>query len=180
MQPLQLAAAEGLAVTVARHERKSGGEVGDSGRGSSAFAGAVDIVLALRRAEGNGSPNLRVIRSLSRFDETPAELVIEYVEGEYRALGSGQDVKAQEARQKLLEVLPTTEGDAATIKELGEVTKAARATVQPILDEYVGKAIAARIGAGKRGDPYRYWRPAGIVSAETTGGPAETISAGRQ
>ena len=44
MQPLQqAAAAEGLGVLVSQHERKSGGEVEDSGRGSSAFAGAADI-----------------------------------------------------------------------------------------------------------------------------------------
>jgi AAA domain len=44
--PLQEAAAHGLAVIVARHERKAGGDVGDSGRGGSAFSGAVDIVVA--------------------------------------------------------------------------------------------------------------------------------------
>jgi hypothetical protein len=43
--PLQVAAGDGLAVIVLRHERKSGGEVGDSGRGSSAYSGACDIVL---------------------------------------------------------------------------------------------------------------------------------------
>jgi hypothetical protein len=55
MEPLQAAAAAGLGVIVIRHERKSGGEVGDSGRGSSAFGGAVDILMAIRRPEGNSS-----------------------------------------------------------------------------------------------------------------------------
>jgi hypothetical protein len=36
--PLQLAASAGLAIVVARHERKSGGDVGESGRGGSAFS----------------------------------------------------------------------------------------------------------------------------------------------
>jgi hypothetical protein len=72
MAPLQEAASQHhLAVVIARHERKSGGDVGNSGRGSSAFAGAVDIVLSLRRPEGNTRPTLRVIHALSRFDETP-------------------------------------------------------------------------------------------------------------
>jgi AAA domain len=44
MQPLQEAAARGLAVVITRHERKGGGEVGESARGSSAFGGAVDII----------------------------------------------------------------------------------------------------------------------------------------
>src|ERR1700689_3865482 len=35
MLPLQHAAAAGIGTILSRHERKSGGEVGDSGRGSS-------------------------------------------------------------------------------------------------------------------------------------------------
>jgi AAA domain-containing protein len=77
MRPLQEAAARGLAVVLTRHERKGGGEVGESGRGSSAFGGAVDIILSIRRAEGNVRPTVRVIESLSRFEETPDKLVIE-------------------------------------------------------------------------------------------------------
>ena len=71
--PLQEAAAvDGLGVIILRHERKGGGEVGDSGRGSSAFAGAVDVVLRLRRQEGGGArPGVRVLDALSRFDQTP-------------------------------------------------------------------------------------------------------------
>ena len=39
MGPLQLATSAGLSVAVIRHERKSGGNVGDSARVSSAFGG---------------------------------------------------------------------------------------------------------------------------------------------
>ena len=49
MRPLQEMAAAGLAVLVLRHERKSGGQVGESARGSSAFGGAADILLSLRK-----------------------------------------------------------------------------------------------------------------------------------
>ena len=48
-EPLQDAAAKGLAVVVTRHERKGGGEVGESGLGGSAFSGAVDIIVSIRR-----------------------------------------------------------------------------------------------------------------------------------
>ena len=87
MQPLQEAAAKGLAVCITRHERKGGGEVGESGRGSSAFGGAVDIILSIRRADGNVRPTVRVIESLSRFEETPDKLVIELTPDGYRSLG---------------------------------------------------------------------------------------------
>ena len=49
MKPLQLAAADGLGVVVGRHERKSGGDIGDSARGSSAFGGAVDTIITISR-----------------------------------------------------------------------------------------------------------------------------------
>ena len=88
MAPLQLAAATGIAVLVLRHDRKSGGDVGDSARGSSAFGGAVDIILALRRGEGNSRPTIRALHGLSRFDETPATLMIELTDSGYVALGS--------------------------------------------------------------------------------------------
>jgi hypothetical protein len=72
VQPLQeAAAAHYLGIIVVRHERKSGGQVGDSGRGSSAFAGAVDIIVSIRRAEGSSRPELRELHALSRFDDTP-------------------------------------------------------------------------------------------------------------
>jgi putative DNA primase/helicase len=67
MTPLQDLAASGRAVVVARHDRKGGGDVGDSGRGSSQASGDVDIILALRRPEGNQGGNRRVIESLSRY-----------------------------------------------------------------------------------------------------------------
>src|SRR6185436_12737761 len=69
IEPLQEAAAQGLAVIAVRHERKGGGEVGESGRGSSAFSGAVDIVVAIRRGEGQTKPTVRVLHTLSRFTE---------------------------------------------------------------------------------------------------------------
>lgn len=73
--PLQSLAARGLAVLVSRHDRKSGGEVGDSARGSGAFTGAVDVVLAMSRDAKDARPTMRHLACLSRFSETPPELV---------------------------------------------------------------------------------------------------------
>ena len=85
--PLQEAAAlHNLAVAVVRHERKGSGEVGESARGSSAFAGAVDIIVQIKRGEGNSRPSIRILMSLSRYDETPDELVIELTEAGYLSL----------------------------------------------------------------------------------------------
>jgi hypothetical protein len=178
MRPLQeVVATDELAVIISRHERKSGGEVGESGRGSSAFSGAVDIVLSLRRPEGQTRDTVRVIHALSRFDETPSELVIELVNGEYRVLGTQQAVKTQEARGRILEALPPREGDAIPLKEIVETAKAPRSTAVQVLDEGVASGTIAKGGSGKRGDPFVYWRPPELVSAGTTAAPAETNGA---
>ena len=94
MSPLQDLAASDRAVFVARHDRKSGGDVGDSGRGSSQASGDVDIILALRRPEGNQPASRRVIESLSRYTETPEKIVVELTDAGYILLGTDEAVAA--------------------------------------------------------------------------------------
>lgn len=77
-------------------EAEAGGDVGDSGRGSSAFGGAVDTVVAVRRGEGRGS-NVRFISALSRFDDVPEMLVVELTDAGYVSHGSDTDVAVAEA-----------------------------------------------------------------------------------
>jgi hypothetical protein len=157
MQPLQAAAAQGLGVLTNRHERKSGGEVGDSGRGSSAIAGAVDIVLALRRPEGTPRPTIRMIHGLSRLDGTPDELMIELVGGQYVSLGTAHDVAAQEARKAILESCPEDEAQALPEKVLLKINAGLkRTTLQEALSALVTGGQVARVGKGKKTDPYRY------------------------
>jgi hypothetical protein len=160
LQPLQEAAAAGIGVVAVRHERKGGGDVGESGRGSSAFAGAVDIVVALRRAEGNTRPNVRVLHALSRFDETPDELAIELTNAGYVVLGSASDLAAQEADRALHDHLPRSEGGAQCMTHLLELLRnVKRTTAKEAMDRMRDGGTLRRTGAGKRGDPYRYWLP---------------------
>lgn len=161
IRPLQEAAAKGMAVITVRHERKSGGEVGDSGRGSSAFAGAADVVLSVRRREGNDDPRpkVRVIHALSRFDETPDKLVVELTEKGYVALGDETALAAVEAKDAIMEVIPTTEEAAMTLGDLVQETKKKRTMVQGAIQELVDKGKALKTGSGRKGSPYRYWRP---------------------
>jgi AAA domain-containing protein len=159
LEPLQVAAAtSGLAIVVVRHERKAAGVVGETGRGSSAFTGAVDVVLRLARQENPVRPTIRVLEALSRFDETAEELVIELTDAGYLSLGSEAAVAYAEIRTALLELLP--EGDAAglAMAELEALIDGKRTTIQAALRELVDAGLAVRSGAGKRGDPYRYRR----------------------
>ena len=151
--PLQEAAGKGLAVLVVRHDRKSGGELGDSARGSSAFGGAVDVLLSLRRANTPGHETRRELKGIGRFDETPAELVMEFENGKYLYVGDRVDAERQDARKRLSEVLPTHgEGwmaEADIIRELD----ASRGTVIRALEEMIGeKAVIKEPNvAGKSG-----------------------------
>jgi hypothetical protein len=104
--PLQAAAAEGLAVIVVRHDRRAGGDVGDSARGSTAFGGAVDVILQLRRGGPDERDGIRHLAALSRFPETPAELVIEYSpDAGYAVLGDGPGYAKAEGKAKILEAI---------------------------------------------------------------------------
>ncbi|MCH7664373.1 MAG: AAA family ATPase [Acidobacteria bacterium] len=159
VEPLQLAAAEsGLAVFYSRHERKRGGTVGDSGRGSSAFAGAVDVVLSLARMSGQGRETLRVLKALSRFSETPTELVIELMEdGTYKARGDNRAVQYEESQHSVLEHLPASAEDAIEEKELRELTGQGHSTLHRVLADLRSAGTVERVGKGKKGDAYRFW-----------------------
>lgn len=174
MRPLQeTAAAHGLAVIVVRHERKSGGQVGDAGRGSSAFAGAVDVIVSVRRPEGNARPTVRELHALSRFDATPDELVVELTDEGYASLGTRAAVAEDEARAAILEALPEAESEAMGLNRLLEATGAKRTVAQAALAALLEAGRIVRVGEGVRGDPYRYRHAEGPTEDEAAHRPAE-------
>src|SRR5450432_1717243 len=75
MQPLQEAAAEGLAVLMVRHAGKSAQEVGKSGRWSSAVSGVADLIVELScpQATSAGQRRLRY-RASDGFDTLVASI----------------------------------------------------------------------------------------------------------
>lgn len=106
IQPLQEACArDDLGILINRHERKSGGEVGESGRGSSAYAGAVDVILALRRGGRETRPTVRVLEALSRYDETPSRTVIELQDGHYVVLEDNGELAFSEVQYQIISAL---------------------------------------------------------------------------
>jgi hypothetical protein len=170
MLPLQKARDEGMAVLVIRHERKGGGAVGESGRGSNAMSGVVDIVLQLKRPEGSHPANHRKIDARSRFDETPLELTISLTDGEYRVLGEADAVAVPVAMKRVLECLPTEHADKLSVKQLQEATGLPRTTLQSALKQLESEGSVVKSGSGKKGDAIYYLRNA----AETPSPKSDT------
>jgi len=170
MEPLKLAATgHDLAVVTVRHGRKSGGEIGDDGRGSSAYGGEADIMLSLRRPEGNhaGRPNVREMLGVGRLDGTPERVLIELQGMTYVLLGEEAAIVYGETRDAVLTALPARESNAITLDDLLAAVGGTRSTVQRVVRELQEGGEVRSIGAGKRGDPRRHWRPE-TVSAQTS------------
>jgi hypothetical protein len=91
---LDVCARNKLASSMSRHDRKSGGDVGVSGRSSIQLSGLVDIILHLVRVPGK-SANMRKLQMLARTPGLPAEQLIELAGGTYTNWGEGNAVDSR-------------------------------------------------------------------------------------
>jgi AAA domain len=165
VMPIQKARDAGLAVAIIRHERKEAGSVGDSGRGSSALSGAVDIVLRLQRPEGRQPANYRQLQSVSRYDDTPPELMIlrNESDGCYELIGETKAIAVSEAVREMLAILPEKPEVALTLDQISEALSIPRTTLQSAISDLEAKGSIAKVGRGVKGDSLRYH----LNSAET-------------
>jgi hypothetical protein len=109
-----------IAVTLNRHERKSGGEIGKSGRGSSALTGAVDVVLQLRRLSLTHRQTMRQLEVIGRID--PNKLTIELTQ-DHRYISHEQadtSISTTSAADKVGAAILSNPN--ATLRELAEVS----------------------------------------------------------
>ncbi|HZE87642.1 MAG TPA: AAA family ATPase [Methylomirabilota bacterium] len=119
LMPLNYLTEDDIAVLLVHHFRKSGGTQGTAARGSGALASKVDILVDFTRYEDSEETTKRRLSCLSRFEETPRELVIDYINGDYIVLGNSAEVREKE---KLAELLATFEAypNGFTVKEVWE------------------------------------------------------------
>lgn len=145
-----------LALVVEFHDRKSGGDPGDSTRGSSAFAGAVDIIVDLKRVGGNGNERRREIAAVGRFEDTPDQTIIERHGDGYHLLGDMAAAVRGDARAFVRTALKEK---SMTEEELcGELEgRVKKTTLGTVLRDLVEADEVARDGEGKKGSPYRYF-----------------------
>ena len=137
--------------------------MGEDGRGSSAFTGGADVVLSLKRPEGNHRPTMRVLEGLSRFDETPARIVIEkrsvhspdpseMFGQNVGGTGDSDAVAHDEAREALERHLPSSEDTALPIADLLSLTGINYATLYRALK---ADPSVKTSGKGGKKDPLR-------------------------
>lgn len=155
-QPLDSVAAKGIAIWISHHERKAGGSVGQASRGSNAVTGAADIIMSLR-PQPNSRSSIREIHAISRYDQTPALQVIKLLDDGYISMGNSTSAATLQARDMLLEA-PSLAEEAKTRQELmpgvPETTQK-NAVVAACVEGWL-----ERVGKGRKGDPYRYYRVA--------------------
>ena len=162
LQPIQAVVAYGVSVVVIRHDGKADRQVGDSGRGSSAWGGVSDIFISIRRGKGNSLPTVRVLHCIGRFDETPDRLVINLDPdcGEYSIVGTETQVALIRAKAAILKVAPESQEEAEKTNDLIDRAEGVKTTVgKEAIRELVEQRELEVTGTGKRNDAKRYWKP---------------------
>lgn len=144
--PLNYLLEQQISVLLVHHFRKSGGEEGTAARGSGVLSSTADIIIEFKRREkDNPSSHNRVIQTLSRFEESPREVIIDLVDGEYITLGTLAEVSKQAKLSYLLSLLPTAP-NGLTSKEIVEewdseeagIKKPGKRTIQNYLSDLQG------------------------------------------
>lgn len=163
--PLKRAAAEGLAVLVIAHDRKSGGDVGQSIRGSSALPGAVETIICVHSGENRTE---RVLEMRGRLD-MPSSLVLDRLpDGSYLCKGSKDSVAheqrhldARSVEERLVAMVPV--GREQTLLRDDVLALRPEGISQRRWIEAVDRAEhsgqLSHKGIGKRNNHFRYWRP---------------------
>jgi predicted ATP-dependent serine protease len=132
-----------VGVLIVHHDRKSGGENGTAARGSNALTGFVDIIIELNRLTDSPTPTRRVLKTLSRFEESPHEVVIDLIDGRYETLGDKSEVHKQQKLTNLVNFMALM-GKEVTISDIikewdvGEFgSKPSRSTLQRYLSTLI-------------------------------------------
>ena len=180
LQPLQETQTPGLAKFIIRHTRKGGGDLVEAGRGSSAFAGEADVLLSISRPKKSG-PTVRRLEALGRFDAIPPVLTVERVT---HAIGKSsppygsalphllESYRIADApvtssiAERLDDILPRTTSEAMTADTLASQLSVSSRAVRDALGQ--GNQVR-RVGAGKNGDPRRYFRFLSEIGAVLVG-----------
>jgi RecA-family ATPase len=147
---LALARDSGACVLLIHHARKSEGTYGDEIRGSGALFAAVDVALILKRHD---IEKQRTLHAISRYPDTPSEMVLELREAGYVSLGDPAKLNRQAKRDKMKSVLSEAWREPKALAKLAGVP--VRDSYR-LLTELHESAEADREGEGRKGSPFQY------------------------
>lgn len=153
LAPLVKLSSQGVGAIVVHHHNKSEGEP----RGSTALTGAVDVILNISRKGGEHAQNRRILEYEGRFGVGVIEYGYNPEIGEYTYYGSPRESDSKITQQQVLTALlkvGSSLSEAEIREELGG--SIAQQRVNEALNALMQAGTITRIGAGKRGNPYRY------------------------
>jgi len=138
--------ASGCAAVALQHERKAGGGVGESARGSTAFGGAMDILLTLQESpkerERERHPDYRILSGRGRCD-VPDPVVVSFdrTDHHYSLVGGLTQTKQQAVERSIVDCLPYAISDDIDIDYICEQSGAPRTTVRRALDGLIARQV---------------------------------------
>jgi hypothetical protein len=168
LEPLMdLARQTNAAVLCIHHDRKGGGEDGESIRGAGSLRGEADQVLLLRKVANHETQ--RKLITEGRRDETPRSLLVDYVPNgrppvvdkyghttilrHYISLGTPQATDPATHTARVVSALGT---GSKTIKQLIELTHTTRKPLDALMKRLLAKKLVTRTGTGLKGSPHVY------------------------
>ena len=156
--PLDAALAAGIGLWVQVHDRKAGGDITVSQRGSNSLPGNASILLGLRFSGKNHPSTYRDLVGLSRYGGFTN--TVELTDTDYVFKGSTTAVITEQLTKKVHAVLPSKEAEALTVKELQAKTGNPKtSTLKDVLKNGIAHGLIRECGAGRRKAPKRYWAP---------------------
>ena len=154
LQPLWQLTAQDVGLLCVHHSRKVLAEDGTSARGSMAFNGHFEILLELIRADNTPGNCQRILKGMSRLKHVPEELVMELVDGRYRAMGNQAEVERHRIESMVMEYVANN-----SLTNAGQVSRHAGITIQrasEMLEALVAGGHLSAIGEGTRRSPRQY------------------------
>lgn len=165
LMPLWNISNKGTSILLVHHTRKSGGEQFVGARGSGGLPAFCELLMEFKRASDNTKDTKRIIHAVGRFNDIPAKLACELVNGRYVGLGDPDDeeekqaAKQSELATKIIAVL-TNAPDWMTFDQLNFELKLGKGTRKADtikeLNGLIDGGEIEREGEGRKDDCYRF------------------------
>ena len=154
---LRPVSSDGASVWTVRHDRKEGGTLVESGRGSGAFAGAVDVLMALRKRGDQ-----REVLGIGRPEGVPDSMHVTFDGIDFAPVDDPRRQRDLAMERRILAVLPRTEEEAIGLEAVASLLECSTKTADKQLKR-LREEGAVRSGRGKGSVTHKqaigWWAP---------------------